>query len=65
MITGPYDLNTIEEAFDVALRLDLTFKILVNLRSGILNVRDMDIMIISVLQRVNMLELCLVMKLTS
>jgi len=30
MITGLYDLNTIEEAFDVALKLDLTFKTLVN-----------------------------------
>ena len=30
MITGPYDLDTVEEAFDVALRLDLTFKTLVN-----------------------------------
>ena len=28
------------------------------LRPGVLNVRDMDIMIISVLRRVNMLELC-------
>ena len=27
MITGPYDLDTVEEAFDVALKLDLTFKI--------------------------------------
>ena len=26
MITDPYDLDTVEEAFDVALRLDLTFK---------------------------------------
>jgi len=26
MITGPYDLDTIEEAFDVTLRLDLTSK---------------------------------------
>ena len=30
MITGPYDLDTVEDAFDVALRLDLTFKTLVN-----------------------------------
>ena len=30
MITGPYDLDTVEEAFDVALKLDLTFKTLVN-----------------------------------
>ena len=50
MITGPYDLDTVEEAFDVALRLDLTT--LVNAKPGVLNVRDMDIMIISVLQRV-------------
>ena len=30
MITGPYDLDTIEKAFNVALRLNLTFKTLVN-----------------------------------
>ena len=33
MITGPYDLNTVEEAFDVTLRLDLTFKTLVNAKT--------------------------------
>ena len=33
MITGPYDLDTVEEAFDVALRLDLTFKTLVNAKA--------------------------------
>ena len=26
MITDPYNLDTVEKAFDVALRLDLTFK---------------------------------------
>jgi len=30
MITGPYDFDTVEEAFDVVLKLDLTFKTLVN-----------------------------------
>ena len=30
MITDPYDLDTVEDAFDVALRLDLTFKTLIN-----------------------------------
>jgi len=30
MITAPYDLDTVEEVFDVALKLDLTFKTLVN-----------------------------------
>ena len=30
MITGSYDLNTVEEAFDVAIKIDLTFKRLVN-----------------------------------
>jgi len=30
MITGSYDLYTIEDAFDIALKIDLTFKILVN-----------------------------------
>jgi len=33
MIAGPYDLDTVEEAFDVALRLDLTFKMLVNAKA--------------------------------
>ena len=33
MITGPYDLDTVEDAFDVALRLDLTFKTLVNAKT--------------------------------
>jgi len=32
LITGPYDLDTVEKAFDVASRLDLTFKTLVNVR---------------------------------
>jgi len=30
MIIDPYDLDTIEEAFDVALKINLTFKMLVN-----------------------------------
>ena len=33
MITSPYDLNTAEDAFDVALKLDLTFKTLVNVKA--------------------------------
>ena len=33
VITGSYDLYTIEEAFDVALKLDLTFKTLVNAKA--------------------------------
>jgi len=33
MITGPYELDTLEEAFDVALRLDLTFKTLGNAKT--------------------------------
>jgi len=33
MITGPYDLNTVEEAFDVALKLDSTFKTLINAKT--------------------------------
>jgi len=39
MITGSYDLNTVEEAFDVALRTDLTFKILVNTKPDVLSVK--------------------------
>jgi len=30
MINGSYDLDTIEKAFDVTLKIDLTFKRLVN-----------------------------------
>ena len=30
MISDPYDLDTIKEAFDVTLRIDLAFKTLVN-----------------------------------
>ena len=30
MITSPYDLDTVEVAFEVALKLDLTFKTLIN-----------------------------------
>jgi len=30
MIIGSYDLDTVKEAFDVALKIDLTFKMLVN-----------------------------------
>ena len=33
MITGSYDLDTVEETFDVALRIDLTFKRLVNTKA--------------------------------
>jgi len=33
MITNLYDLDTVEEAFDIALRIDLTFKMLVNAKT--------------------------------
>ena len=33
MITGSYDLDTVEEAFDVALKINLTFKTLVNVNA--------------------------------
>jgi len=33
MITDSYDLDTIEEAFDIALKTDLTFKIIVNTKA--------------------------------
>jgi len=33
MITGSYDLDTVEEAFDIALKIDLTFKRLVNAKT--------------------------------
>jgi len=51
MITGSYDLDTVEEAFDVALKIDLTFKRLVNVKIRCLNMRDMNIMIISALRK--------------
>ena len=65
MITSSYDLDTVEETFDVALKIDLTFKMLVNAKADVLSVKDMNILIISAPQRVNMLELCPVMKLTT
>jgi len=33
VISSSYDLDTIEEAFDVALKLDLTIKTLVNVKA--------------------------------
>ena len=33
MITGSYDLDTVEKAFDVVLKIDLTFKMLVNAKA--------------------------------
>ena len=33
MITDSYDLNTVEEAFDVALKIDLAFKTLANAKA--------------------------------
>ena len=33
MITDFYDLDTVEEAFDVALKINLTFKRLVNVKA--------------------------------
>ena len=33
MIIGSYDLDIIEEAFDAALKIDLTFKTLVNAKT--------------------------------
>jgi len=33
IITNPYNLDTVEEAFDVALRLNLIFKTLVNAKA--------------------------------
>ena len=61
MITGSYDLDTIKEAFDAVLKIDLTFKRLVNVNAR--SVRNMGIMIISAFQRVDMLGLYLVIML--
>jgi len=43
MITGSYDLDTVEETFDVALKIDLTFKMLVNDKACRSNCKDMNI----------------------
>ena len=51
MITGSYDLDIVEEVFDVALKIDLTFKRLVNVQVRCLNMRDINIMIISALRK--------------
>jgi len=58
MITGSNDLNTDEETFSVALKIDLTFKRLVNSKA-----RCLSTMIISTPRRVDMLLLHLVMML--
>ena len=34
MIIGSYDLDTVEEVFDVALKIDLTFKVLINTKAS-------------------------------
>ena len=59
LCTGSYDLDTVEETFDVALKLDLIFKTLVNAKTRYFKWRDMNIMIISAPRSVKMLELCL------
>jgi len=33
LITSSYDLNTVEKAFDIVLKLDLTFKTIVNAKA--------------------------------
>jgi len=42
MIIGSYDLSTVEEAFDVALMIDLTFKTLVNVKAWCSKCEDYD-----------------------
>ena len=37
LITGSYDLDIVEEAFDVALKVDLTFKFLINVKAWCFN----------------------------
>ena len=60
MNTNSHDVDTLEEAFDFALKIDLTFKGLLIAKAWeqLLSMRDMNIMIISAPQRVDMLELC-------
>jgi len=59
MITVPYDLDIFEEAFDIVLKLDLTFKILVNAKARCSKCDRYGHYDISAPQRVNMFELCL------
>jgi len=33
VVTGSYDLDTVEKAFDVALKIDVTFKMLVSIKA--------------------------------
>ena len=59
MISDSYNLDTIEETFDVALEIDMTLTTLVNAKARCL--RDMSTMIISAPRRVDMLVLYLMM----
>ena len=59
MIIGPYDLDMIEEAFDVALKIDLAFKMLVNAKARCFKCEGYGH------YEVNMLQLCLLMMLTT
>ena len=47
MITGSYDLNTVEEAVNVALKIELTFKSLVNTKGKCSKCENMGTMIIN------------------
>jgi len=47
MITGSYDLNTVEEAVNVALKIELTFKSLVNTKCQCSKCENMGTMIIN------------------
>jgi len=49
MIIGSYDLDIVEENFDVALKIGLTFKILVNAKAWYFKCEGYSTMIISAL----------------
>ena len=65
MITDPYDLDTVEEAFDVALRLDLIFKTLVNAKVRCYKCKGYVHYDYQCPRRVNMLKLCPLIMLTT
>jgi len=59
MITGSYELDIIEEAFDGSLKIDLTSKILVNATVRCSKREGYGYYDYQYPWRVNMLELCL------
>ena len=65
MLTSSYDVDSIDEAFHLALELESSFKEIFIFKASVLSMREIDIMITSAPRRVDMLTLCLVMMLTT